>query len=298
MAIELITGYAGEPHISSDDVGEFYAGLIGTGYYILPVGNKCAASLTSNNTVQINTGSLVMSGRHVRISAIESVTIASGSSAYKRNDLICVAYKRNAADSKEKASLEVVQGTPTTGTPADPTVPAGSILAGDAQEYMPLYRVTLTGTSLGEPVALVKEASTLGSLAQADAQITQLQEKATALQTLCDQLQTRCNQLDQRASTIDSKYQALNPRNKRIYSGSSVSDFWMAGYLRIMTGGEWTSIIGRAPRQDDVCIVSVGDNNIYVGFATAFFWTQYSEWWVKLERQGGTHRINWIYFAN
>ena len=37
MTVELITGYAGTPHIGSDDIGAFQAGIVGPGDYAPPV---------------------------------------------------------------------------------------------------------------------------------------------------------------------------------------------------------------------------------------------------------------------
>ena len=45
MAIELITGYAGEGHVSSADAGRFNAGVCGTGKYVLGTGTKFAYSV-------------------------------------------------------------------------------------------------------------------------------------------------------------------------------------------------------------------------------------------------------------
>lgn len=43
MTVELITGFAGTPHIGSDDVGAFNAGLVGPGDYALATGNQLKA---------------------------------------------------------------------------------------------------------------------------------------------------------------------------------------------------------------------------------------------------------------
>lgn len=40
MTVELITGFAGTPHIGSDDVGAFNAGLVDPGDYALTTGNQ------------------------------------------------------------------------------------------------------------------------------------------------------------------------------------------------------------------------------------------------------------------
>ena len=47
MTVELITGFAGTPHIGSDDVGAFNAGLVGPGDYALTTGNQLKATMSN-----------------------------------------------------------------------------------------------------------------------------------------------------------------------------------------------------------------------------------------------------------
>lgn len=155
MASELITGFAGKPHVGSDDMGAFQAGILGTGSYVLQTGQQLKATVSSANKVTIGTGDLVMNGRHVRMATATDLTIQNGTQGQKRNDLIVCRYSK-ASDGKETATLTVVKGTATTGTPADPSYNKTSILDGASVSDMPLYRIPITNLSVGTPVQLFK----------------------------------------------------------------------------------------------------------------------------------------------
>ena len=155
MASELITGFAGTPHVGSDDMGTFQAGILGTGSYVLQTGQQLKATVASANKITIGTGDLVMNGRHVRMATATDLTIQNGTQGQKRNDLIVCRYSK-ASDGKETATLVVVKGTATTGTPADPSTNKTSILDGASVSDMPLYRIPITNLSVGTPVQLFK----------------------------------------------------------------------------------------------------------------------------------------------
>ena len=153
MAIELVTGHAGSAHVSSADVGQFNAGTVGTGKYVLNTGTKFACNVQSANAATIGTGDAIFEGRHVRVSSTESVSIDNGAQGMKRNDIVCIKYDKNGSD-VESASLAIVKGTATSGTPSDPAIPSGSILNGSSTAYMPLWRLPINGITVGTPVKL------------------------------------------------------------------------------------------------------------------------------------------------
>lgn len=163
MASELITGFAGKPHVGSDDMGAFQAGILGTGSYVLQTGQQLKATVASANKVTIGTGDLVMNGRHVRMATATDLTIQNGTQGQKRNDLIVCRYQK-ASDGKETATLTVVKGTATSGTPADPSYNKTSILGGATTSDMPLYRIPITNLSVGTPVQLFKVLTPLGTV--------------------------------------------------------------------------------------------------------------------------------------
>ena len=154
MAIELITGHAGSAHVSSADAGWLNAGTFGSGKYVLDTLNKLACNVQSANLVTIGTGDAVFEGRHVHVSSAESVAIDNGAQGVNRNDIVCIKYEYDSGTSEETASMAVVKGTAVSGTPSDPTIPSGSILSGSTTAYMPLWRIPISGITVGTPVAL------------------------------------------------------------------------------------------------------------------------------------------------
>ena len=110
-------------------------------------------TVVSANKVTIGTGELVMQGRHVSQGTPEDLIVTNGSQGQKRNDLIVCRYTKG-SQSVESAELVVVRGTPTTGTPTDPTLNTTSPLDGGTTYDMPLYRIPLDGITIGTPVPL------------------------------------------------------------------------------------------------------------------------------------------------
>lgn len=152
--MELVTGKAGTPHVSSDDDGHRIAGEIGTESYILDTGSRLAVSLVDSNTVRFSRGDMIVQGRHIRLAAPEDVKVASGTQGKKRTDYICVHYKRDVAGSRptlvETCEWKVLQGTPGT-NPTTPSVPNGSILNGNADVTVPIAGVNFDGLTTKNP---------------------------------------------------------------------------------------------------------------------------------------------------
>lgn len=145
--MKIVTGYTGQPHITSNAVQGFNQGIFGNGNYVLNVGSKFAAELTNANTVSIADGEGVLQGVHFRIEpgTTENVNIANGTTGYKRIDYICARYTKNAITGVESVDLVVVQGTPASSSPVAPTVNTGDILLGASPVDFPLYEVDLDG---------------------------------------------------------------------------------------------------------------------------------------------------------
>lgn len=145
--MKIVTGYTGQPHITSNAVQGFNQGIFGKGNYVLNVGNSFAASLTDANTVSIADGEGVLQGVHFRIEpgTTENVNIANGTTGYKRIDYICARYTKNAITGIESVDLVVVQGTPAASTPTAPTINTGDVLLGASPVDFPLYEVDLDG---------------------------------------------------------------------------------------------------------------------------------------------------------
>ena len=164
--MHLVTGYAGEAHVTASDVGALNAAILGDGQYVLNYGSKLEASFASTNQVRVRDGILLMQGRQIRINSGSYVdlTIDNGATGYYRNDLIVARYTKASSTGVESANLVVVKGTPATtaSAAADPSYVSADIASGATQNDMPLYRVRIENLNLVELVPLFK---TVGSLA-------------------------------------------------------------------------------------------------------------------------------------
>lgn len=147
MGCELVTGVAGHPHIDGDDIASLMTGLIGPDDCVLATGEGLPARMETSNTLSLGTGDLLMQGRHVRFASSSTVTVESGTPGMKRNDLLVCRYMK-ASDGMETASLVILKGAPTSGTPQDPAWEHGRIIEGATTADMPLYRIPLDGITV------------------------------------------------------------------------------------------------------------------------------------------------------
>lgn len=163
--LHLVTGYAGQAHVTAADDGSFNRAVFGGGQYVFDIGSKLAASVVSNNKITIADGDLLMQGRHIRLNEGTTVdlTINNGSQGKLRNDLIVARYTKDSVSGVEEVNLVVIQGTAVDSDPADPEYTSGDIINDYALlNDMPLYRVPLNGLTVGTPVALFELASVGG----------------------------------------------------------------------------------------------------------------------------------------
>ena len=165
MTMNLITGKAGAPHITSSDQGAMQAGLVGNGNYLLQGsdGKFPAVTMQSANKALVPVLNLVIEGRYARVTAAETVTIESGVTGQNRNDLVCVKYTRD-SNNIESITLAVLKGAATSGTAADPTVPSGNILNNSGTVWIPIARIPISGITAGTPVMLVKQLPPMSQL--------------------------------------------------------------------------------------------------------------------------------------
>lgn len=148
--MNIITGYRGEPHITSAQDRAGNQGAYGTGSYVLNVGSKLAATIASANEIRIADGALCHQGCLANIDAgtYDSVAINNGTQGMNRIDRIVARYTKNAETNVESLSLVVIQGTAVSGTPSAPAYRTGNIQNGDSPVDMPLYQVRLTGVTV------------------------------------------------------------------------------------------------------------------------------------------------------
>lgn len=155
--LHLVTGYAGEAHITAEDQGSLNAAVFGEGQFVLNRGNKLSASVVTNNQIKVLDGDILMQGRHIRLNngTYIELAIENGAQGYNRNDLIVARYTKNSSTGIEDCNLVVIKGTATTGTASDPEYTSGDIIGGNAlQNDMPLYRVPIDGLNVQELVPM------------------------------------------------------------------------------------------------------------------------------------------------
>ena len=144
--MDIVTGYRGEPHVTSNDHQAFNYGIIGD--CILPVGQKLTGELISNNELRIYDGEIIHKGVHSRVKpgTYDTVTLENGAQGMNRIDLVCVKYSK-ANNNVETSEWIVKKGTATAGTASEPSYTNGNIVSGDTVDETPVFKVTYNGLS-------------------------------------------------------------------------------------------------------------------------------------------------------
>lgn len=152
MGVKLMTGATGEQNIQAADDRECLAGITGLDSYAFPTGSQLKATLVDANTVTIGTGAGSLQGSRFRCSTTTTVNIQSGTQSQFRHDIIGLHFSRETSG-REGLEFQVLTGEPAAseGAAADPAYTAGDLLKGDAEAFMPLYRVKLSGINAADP---------------------------------------------------------------------------------------------------------------------------------------------------
>lgn len=149
--MHLVTGYAGEPHVTAQDQASLQAGFYESDVVVLNRNEKFGISIQNNNTVRIGSGDAIFQGRHVRIPAGQYVdlTIDNGTAGKNRVDVVAIRYTRNASTNEEECNLVVIKGNPSSTRPIAPSVTKGDMLDDTAVlAEAALYQVTLNGIEI------------------------------------------------------------------------------------------------------------------------------------------------------
>ena len=156
--MEIITGYTGKPHVTSEQDRDVNIGVVGEGSYVLRTGMRLAAEVSSNNEIKIRDGVLMHQGctASIKKNTYDSLTITNGSQGMKRVDLIVARYEKNQDNGIESLDLKVIQGTPAESNPAAPQYREGDIQAGDYVADMPMYQVIIEGLNITEVKKMFK----------------------------------------------------------------------------------------------------------------------------------------------
>ena len=149
MAIDLVTGYRGNNHITAEQWADLNRGIVGSGA-ILNVGSKMAVSIQTANQITVSDGVAVFDGREFYIEHGDSVnvTIASGTQNKMRNDIIYIEYAQDAVSGVETAAIKVAEGTPVTSNPSEPEINDADIRDGVLLSQKKLCRVRIVNTAI------------------------------------------------------------------------------------------------------------------------------------------------------
>lgn len=148
--MELVTGRAGVPHITSQQHRQMHQGIWGEEAYILSTGNMLEPEVQSSNKILIKDGALMFQGAlfSVKVGTTDEITINNGNQGMKRKDLVVARYTYDQSQNIEKAEWKVIQGTPAESNPVAPSGTSGDIQAGDSVVDCPFMIVNLDGINV------------------------------------------------------------------------------------------------------------------------------------------------------
>lgn len=156
--MNIITGYVGEPHVTSQQERNTNIGIFGSGVHIIGgVDSELEATVVSANLVEISDGMVACEGCTAEVprGTNDSLVIENGEQGMKRIDLIVARYSRNANTGAESMELVVIKGTSAASDPVSPSYNTGLIADGDSPVDFPIYKVNLDGISITSVDALV-----------------------------------------------------------------------------------------------------------------------------------------------
>lgn len=145
-----ITRVAGKPHITPRLDAMWHRGIAGTESGVFEFFESFKAEISSNNKIRIRSGIGMLQGRFFAVepSTYDEVNIGNGTQGEKRIDLIVARWTVDDENNTQDGDWHVIQGTPTTGTPAVPAHTTGDLDAGDLIADMPMFQVELNGVNI------------------------------------------------------------------------------------------------------------------------------------------------------
>jgi len=156
--MEIIAGYVGEPHVTSQQERNTNIAIFGSDARIIGgVNSELEATVVSANLVEISDGMIVCEGCTAEIprGTNDSLVIDNGEQRMKRIDLIVARYSKNANTGAESMELVVIKGTSAASDPVSPSYNTGLIADGDSPVDFPIYQVNIDGISITSVDALV-----------------------------------------------------------------------------------------------------------------------------------------------
>lgn len=194
--MNIITGYRGEPHVTSQQERDTNVGIFGSGTYIVNLGSNLAATVVSANEIQISNGMVMCEGCTAEIAkgTSESLTIENGTQGMMRKDLIVARYTRDARTGIEDMQLVVITGTPASSSPSTPSYNTGSISNGDTLVDFPLYVVNLSGITV-QSVTRIPDIITIANTSDVSAVQTALNTLSSTVSSLSTTLTNLVNKV-------------------------------------------------------------------------------------------------------
>lgn len=165
----LITGYWGEPHVTAENERGINAGIVGPGRFVLPVGRQFQAEYIGNKTIRMYDGKLLDNGAAAGIPAGRYIDlfIPEASQGKQRIDLIVFQYSKDPATLIETGSFVVVSGVESATSPKEPGLMQSDLLTNEATyDQMPLWRVSVDGAVISEPVRRYEPSPALNGFSQ------------------------------------------------------------------------------------------------------------------------------------
>ena len=150
MSINLVTGFAGVPHVSSIDHGALNIMIFGYDSFVLPFNEEpFKATILRQDSVQaeisIADGDMMMQGRHVRATGEPTkINIPMPPQHYYRKDLIVMRYTKDISNGVESCSIARLEGEEDDALLGTPNHTTGDLTdAGCILHEVPLYRVVM-----------------------------------------------------------------------------------------------------------------------------------------------------------
>lgn len=242
--LHLVTGYAGENHITADDVGSLNAAIFGTGHCVLKRGKQLAATIVTNNQISIADGDIMMQGRHIRLAEGNTIdlTIENGAQGYYRNDLIVARYTKDTSG-VESCELVVIKGTAVTSSPADPEYTQGDLInEHDTQADFPLYRVPLNGLNVGSLVPLFRVVPVLLDIKPSDIGAATASHTHDGRYYTESEIDSKLGGKANTSHTHDDRYYTESEVNSKLSSNATLKALFAAGTTVISSHQYGTSL--------------------------------------------------------
>lgn len=149
MGANIITGYTGTRHITPAMDAAVYRAAFGAENYVLAEGNGLAGSMPSVNEFTVMDGLVSMQGHQIQVTQ-ETLSVDTCANGYQRIDLVIMRYTHDNTSQIDGAELMVLKGSEVASpnTPVQPSYNTGDIDSGASIVDMPLYRITLNGSSV------------------------------------------------------------------------------------------------------------------------------------------------------